>query len=145
MKGFGCSKFKKLSNEALDRLLDAHEDAFLQKHRESCPDCNEFQSQSSLALNFLRASTIEVDVHPQFEERVIRKLRVQTTRESLKYWSPAVAGAFIAGLAVIAALQMITRSADLPHVRFPGGESFRIVPAKSSPVLDRNPNITLGQ
>jgi hypothetical protein len=74
-------------------------------------------------LNFLRAAAIEVDVHPQFEERVIRKLKVQTTRESIQYWSPALAGACIAGLAVIAALQMITRSAELPHVRLNGGEA----------------------
>ena len=142
MKAVGCSKFKKLTNEALDRPLTANEETFVQRHRQTCVDCHEFQAQSSLALNFLRASAIDVDVHPQFEERVIRKLRVQSTRESLRYWSPAIAGAFIAGLAVIAALQMITRSAELPHVRLPGGEA-RNVPSKTIPQLDQNPNFHL--
>src|SRR5947208_10032822 len=137
MRVFGCAKFRRLANDALDRDLSYHEEAFMAKHRHACDECNQFQSQSCLALNFLRAATIEVDVHPMFEERVIRKLRVQTTRESLRYWSPAVAGAFIAGLAVVAALQIVTRSAELPHVRLPGSESRLIVPSKINPVLNR--------
>jgi len=126
----------------LDRELSPREEAFLQKHRLACADCNCAQSQSSIALNFLRAATIEVDVHPQFEERVIRRLKVQRTRESLRYWSPAVAGAFIAGLAVVAALQMITRSSDLPHFRIPGAES-EIIRAKNSLLLDKKLDIPL--
>jgi hypothetical protein len=142
MRIFGCSRFKKLASEALDRNLTPTEEAFVQRHRKACAECNEFQSQSSMAMNFLRSGAIEVDVNPQFEERVIRKLRVQTTRESLRYWSPALAGAFIAGLAVVAALQMITRSAELPHVRFLGGEARRITHSRTNP-LDQNPNLPL--
>ncbi len=140
MRVFGCAKFKRLASEQLDRDLRPREEAFLHRHRKACADCRAAQTQSSLALNFLRASAIDVDVHPMFEERVIRKLKVQTARESLRYWSPAVAGAFIAGLAVVAALQMITRSADLPHVRLPGSEArnFRV---KSSTALDKNLNL----
>jgi hypothetical protein len=136
MRVFGCAKFKRLANEELDRELSSGEVLFMEKHRGVCMDCDEVQSQSSLAMNFLRAGTLEVDVNPQFEERVIRKLRIQTTRESIRYWSPAVAGAFIAGLAVIAALQMITRSADLPHTRFINAESHRITTAR--PDLNQN-------
>lgn len=141
MRLFGCGKFKRLASEQLDRQLTPREEVFLHRHRRACDECHDLQSQSSLALNFLRASAIEVDVHPQFEERVIRKLRVQTTRESLRYWSPAAAGACIAGLAVVAALQMITRSAELPHIRI-GGEARRVTISRSSPALDQNP-ITL--
>jgi len=145
MRVFGCRKFKRLASEAFDRDLRPQEDAFLQKHRQACAECSAFQHQSSLALNFLRAATIDVDVHPMFEERVIRKLRVQTTRESLRYWSPAVAGAFIAGLAVVAALQIITRSAEIPPVRLPGGEARRITLSKSKPALGLNLDIHLPQ
>jgi hypothetical protein len=136
MRVFGCAKFKRLANEELDRDLRTAEIDFMEKHRLVCTACDEVQSQSSLAMNFLRAGVMEVDVHPQFEERIIRKLRVQTTRESIRYWSPAVAGAFIAGLAVIAALQMITRSAELPHTRFPYVESHRVTTAR--PDLEQN-------
>lgn len=141
----GCSKFKKLTSESLDRELTLKEDAFVQKHRGACSECRAIQAQSSLAMNFLRSATMEVDVNPHFDERVIRKLRIQTTRESIRYWSPAVAGAFIAGLAVVAALQMITRSAELPHVRLPGAESHRIMPLKVNPALDINLNIPKGK
>jgi hypothetical protein len=133
MRAFGCSKFKRLSSE-----MD-----FVEKHKAVCAECSAFESQSSMALNFLRAATIDVEVNPMFEDRVIRKLRVQTTRESIRYWSPAVAGAFIAGLAVVAALQIITRSAQLPHVKLPGSEAHRIAPLKSSPALNQNFEVNL--
>ena len=139
MRIFGCSKFKKLASDALDRTLTPAEEAFVQKHRMVCTDCDAFEDQSFMAMNFLRSATIDVEVHPQFEERVIRKLRIQTTRESLRYWSPALAGAFIAGLAVVAALQIITRSAELPHVKFLGGEA-RLVPHSRTNPLDQNIN-----
>ncbi|MFI5387236.1 MAG: hypothetical protein ACHQ50_14085 [Fimbriimonadales bacterium] len=142
MKLFGCSKFKRLASEGLDRNLTPREEAFVQNHRKACANCSDLQSQSSLALNFLRASTIDIDVHPMFDERVIRRLRVQSSRESLRYWSPAVAGAFVAGLAVVAALQMITRSSELPHLRL-GGEARRISITKISPALDQNPSTLL--
>lgn len=134
MRVFGCAKFKRLANEELDRELGSAEQSFMSKHRNACPDCAEYHSQSSVALNFLRDATFDVDVPPEFEERVIRKLRIQTTRESIRYWSPALAGACIAGLAVIAALQMITRSAELPHLHLNGGEARMMT--HSHPELD---------
>ena len=145
MRVFGCSKFKRLASEELDRELSHKERAFLQKHREVCTPCSEMHEQSCLALNFLRAATLDVEVHPSFEDRVLRKLRVQTTRESIRYWSPAVAGAFVAGLAVIAALQMITRSAELPHVRYPGGEARRITMPKSLPDFHSSRNVSINR
>lgn len=137
MMRLGCSRFHKFVTEELDRPLSPKEEAFVSRHRESCGDCKDLQAQSSLAMNFLRAAAIDVSVTPAFEERVIRRLKVETTRESLRYWSPAVAGAFVAGLAVVAALQIITRSAEIPSVRFPGAESRRIASPKSNPELDR--------
>lgn len=141
MRVFGCSRFRRLASEELDREVSPREHVFMVKHRAACPACREAESQSSLALNFLRSAALEVEVHPQFDERVIRKLRVQRTRESIRYWSPAVAGGFIAGLAVIAALQMITRSAELPHVRYPGGEARRIIRTNLGPNLDFNQDL----
>ncbi|HVT14205.1 MAG TPA: zf-HC2 domain-containing protein [Fimbriimonadaceae bacterium] len=132
-----CARFKKLIADELDRNLTHKEEEFLDQHRDECPACRNLQTQSSMAMNFLRSAAIEVDVNPAFEERVIRRLKVETTRESIRYWSPAVAGAFVAGLAVVAALQIITRSAEIPPVRFPGAESRRITSPKSNPALDR--------
>lgn len=138
MRVFGCAKFKRLTNAELDGDLSARERQFLDRHRDVCTDCRSIESQGSLALNFLRASAIDdVEVSDNFDERVLRRLRVQTTRESLGYWSPAVAGAFVAGLAVIAALQMITRSAELRHIRVPGAEVRRVTPTKSFPELNQ--------
>jgi len=140
MRVFGCRKFSRLNSERSDRELTPREVAFMFRHRMACEPCSEHESQGSIALNMLRAESFEVEASPMFEERVIRKLRVHTTRESLRYWSPAVAGAFIAGLAVVAAMQIITRSSQLPHVRLPRGEARRIT--ISAPTLDRNIDAT---
>lgn len=135
MRLFGCAKFRRLSSEEVDRTLTESEFAFMAKHRTVCACCASYESLSASALSVLRLATIEAEPTPQFDERVVRKLRVQVSRESIRYWSPAVAGAFIAGLAVIAALQMITRSADLPHVRLPGSEAKRIQLSRPAPFL----------
>jgi hypothetical protein len=136
MRIFGCARYKRLISEEMDRALTPRERNFLSRHGAVCNDCEDVQSQSSLALNMLRAATLEVEAAPMFEDRVMRKLKVQTTRESIRYWSPAVAGAFIAGLAIVAALQIITRSAQLPHVKLPGGEARKITLSKPLPFLD---------
>lgn len=135
MRLFGCAKFRRLSSEEVDRALTEGEFSFMAKHRVVCPSCASFESLSATALGMLRLATIEAEPTAHFDERVVRKLRVQVTRESIRYWSPAVVGAFIAGLAVIAALQMITRSADLPHVRLPGSEAKRIQLSRPAPFL----------
>jgi hypothetical protein len=138
MRVFGCAKFKRLTSADLDRDLSGRERLFVERHREVCDECSESEQQSCLAMNFLRSAAFdEVEVSSNFDDRVLKKLRVQTSRESFGYWSPAIAGAFVAGLAVIAALQIITRSAELRHIRVPGAEARRVSPAKSFPELDQ--------
>ncbi len=71
----------------------------------------------------LRDAALEPEPSPLFEERIIRKLQVQNVRLSLSYWAPAFAGAAIACFALFAALQMISRPADLKGVKIPNAES----------------------
>ncbi len=111
---FGCGKFRRLSSEAADRILSAKEQMFLEKHRIVCIDCVRIEDQSVSALNMLRSVTLEAQVAPMFEERVIRRLRVSKTRASLRYWSPAFVGAGIAFIAIFSALQMVESTALQP-------------------------------
>lgn len=127
MMSLQCKKFKKLAEEQADRQLTDREQIFLSEHRLLCSDCQQHEAFSSMALNMLREATLEPEFNPNFEDRILRKLRVQTSRASIGYWSPAVVGAFVAGLAIVAALQLITRSADLPKMRFPNGEASNSV------------------
>ncbi len=123
MKSLQCNKFRKLAGEQAGHPVTKSESAFLEAHRTECADCREYEQFNAMAMNLLRESAMEPEFNPNFEDRILRKLRVQTSRASIGYWSPAVVGAFVAGLAIVAALQLITRSADLPRIQMPGGEA----------------------
>jgi len=132
---FGCGRFHKLTNELNDRELTDREEKFLESHRNVCPDCRRHESHSAFALNMLRAAALEPEPSPLFEERIIRKLQVQNVRLSLSYWAPAFAGAAIACFALFAALQMISRPAQLKGVTMPGVES-KLTPSHTLPSLN---------
>lgn len=146
---FGCHKFRRLSNEKHDRELSQAEKNFLDRHRSACAPCRSAETDGALALNMLRQFALEAD-EPctlQFEERVIRRWRVQHVREGVGYWSPALMGAIVAGVAVLAALQLVTRSSELPRVTLPGtAEALRELPKSNLPdlLIENEPITTKG-
>lgn len=119
---FGCRKFKVLSNDEADRELHPREQRFMEKHRRVCTPCREMETSSFVALNMLRGATLDVQVGPHFDERVLRRLKVRTVRESFGYWSPAFLGAGIACLVLFTALQMIARPTQLKSYSLPAGQ-----------------------
>lgn len=125
---FGCRKFKKLVNDGLDRDLNDRELIFMDRHRNVCTPCRQSERQSHMALNMLRLSAWDVDEAPGYEEKLIRKVRLQNARASFGYWSPALLGAAIAGVVVMAALQMISNSEHMPTLPLDksGAEARRI-------------------
>lgn len=131
LRVFGCRKFRRLVSDRLDRELRDDEERFMVLHRGACAPCRLAEGQTALALNMLRDSVLEASPSVSFEDRVIRRWRVQAMRAKIGYWSPAALGAAIAGVAVLAALQMITQSSRLPNVRFqnPAAEARRVGPA----------------
>ena len=130
---FGCRRFRKLVNERYDRDLSHSETKFLERHRGVCSECARTETNGAMALNMLRmASLDEGEVAPHFDERLIRQVRLDRVRQSVGYWSPAFVGATIAGIAIVAALQLIARS-DSPVVHTgPFDQSHRIAPKGSS-------------
>lgn len=126
---FGCKKYSKLSYEKLDRELSDAEHRFLQKHESACSDCGRQAEQGFIALNMLRESAMEAEVRPHFEERVIRSWRLEKVRSGFGYWSPAVLGAAVAGIVLLAAIQMIAQPSHLPNIRVPANnEAMRYSP-----------------
>jgi len=117
---FGCRKFSRLLSDGADRDLSPKESRFLDLHRDACGECRRSERSSDCALNMLRAAALEPEIEPMFEDRVIRRLRVQTVKESLNYWSPALVGAGIACVALFVALHLATmpgqinRGANVP-------------------------------
>ena len=90
----------------------------------------------------LRGMAMEHEVSRAFDERVIRRLRVQTVKESLNYWSPAVLGAAIACLAVLAAMQMMSKPSSLPPLHMGATEARHMTSGPVYPELQlpRSPN-----
>jgi len=127
MRFFGCGKFNWLASEREDRDLTARELRFLARHRSVCDVCAKGEEAASMALNMLRQARLEdTEASPRFNRRVIRRFRLSNIRGSFQYWSPAVYGAAIAAVALIAALQLLARSSQLPVFRAAGADARRI-------------------
>lgn len=112
-------------NEKFDRALSLREREYMAQHRSVCTECRREETQGAFALNMLRMAAVEdepMESGLQFEERILRKWRVQSTRESVRYWSPAFVGAAIAGLTVLAALQLVSGRPGIPSTTHPAGE-----------------------
>lgn len=120
MRFFGCRKFQRLVSDSMDRAISCQESSFMDRHRSVCLGCRLAEYQSSLALNMLRESVMEAQRSATFDDRLLRRVRLQFMRARIDYWSPAMFGAAIAGIAVLAALQMITQSSKLPTVPLAG-------------------------
>lgn len=133
-----CRRFRRLAHETQDRALTHREQGFLESHRRRCAACRLAETQGALALSMLRMAAIDAQPAPQFEERVLRRYKVQRVQASLQFWSPALIGAFVAGITVLAALQIVSNSSSLPALQTPGGQAYREV-GKSPvfPTVDR--------
>lgn len=141
---FGCGKFGWLSSEAHDRELDPKERAFMERHKAVCPECARQEDQRHMALNMLRMAALEPEIAPSFDERVLRRHKVESVRASIRYWSPAVLGGSIAAMAMLAALQLISEPSQLPVMRAAGYQSRRLstetplIPVLSEDILRRH-------
>lgn len=127
-----CRRFWRLSHLNRDRILTPKEIAFLELHRSRCSDCAAAESYGNVALDILAGSTVDHSPSPTFDLRTIRRWRLARARSSAAYWSPAVIGASVAALAVLAVLQVISHSAEMPTLK-PRAEQGRNELA--SPVL----------
>lgn len=139
-----CKRFQKLWYDQDARSLSRHEERFLSQHRQHCPDCRAFEQSSQDALSVLRLAALEPEVSPAFEERILRKVRVQTVRDSLGYWSPALVGAGIACVAIFAALQIAATPAQLKSATLPSGEAKRDIRRElplPNLILDEKPKL----
>jgi hypothetical protein len=120
---FGCRKFRRLSHEQADRELTSPERLFMRRHRDVCMECAKSERNARMALDMLRAASLEPQVAQGFDERVIRIVRVRRVGESLGYWSPAIAGAAIACIAIFASLQLVSQPLDGGPSGTPVGEA----------------------
>ena len=84
----------------------------------------------------LRSASLDADVAPNFDERVIRKVRVQRVREGFGYWSPAILAAGITCMTLLAGMTLLTRPSLVRTAHMPGGEARRMqTPGSLLPAL----------
>ena len=125
---FGCKKFLRLTSEQEDRDLNPSEERFIARHREVCEECSTYARTTSNALNMLRMAAMEPEFEPMFEDRVIRKLKVQQVKESLNYWSPALVGAAIACAVIFVTLHLASAPTQLKRANLNLNEARRESP-----------------
>ena len=143
LPSFGCKKFRLLSSEREDRDLNVSELRFMDKHRDICEECRDTERTSVCALNMLRLATLEAEAPPMFEDRIIRRLKVQQVKESLNYWSPALFGATIACIVIFVTLHLASAPAQMKRANLPGGAAMNDGHSRYLPSLElsRTPNI----
>lgn len=128
-----CRKFRRLANEARDRDLTPSEKAFLRHHEAVCKACGEFERQTRASLSALAGLALAPEPSAsRFARTVLRRHRLQSARESLSYWSPAILAAAVAATLVLAALQIATANRATESFR-PGFSQARRI--TNEPVL----------
>ena len=135
MRLFGCGKFRWLAIEKFDRNLNEAEQRFFGQHKGVCLPCYLYEQQSQNSMNLLGAAILEPEISEAFDESVMRAARLQRRRASVQAWTPAFAGAAVACLAIVAALQMIAQSAAGPGSYRGAGTAIRIDEAAALPDL----------
>ncbi len=77
------------------------------------------------ALSALRAAVIEPQPDPSFESRFIRRWRVERRARAVSYWMPAIAGAVVASVALLAVLQILFASPSRSDADLKNREALR--------------------
>lgn len=97
---------------------------YIAEHEDRCPTCLEAHLNTTDALNFLKSQVIEIDETAELETRILRRWRVERRSRVFSYWLPAVAGAVVAGAALLAVLQILVASPQMNEKETKGREAL---------------------
>lgn len=106
-------RFWRTLQAADERELNASELIFLNACRQDDPVVAAEEEAQQVCLAALRACVIEPDDDPTFDRRLMRRYRIERMKARAEYWSPAVVGAAVAAIAVLAFLQVLTGPSNL--------------------------------
>ncbi len=74
-------------------------------------------------------SRIEPEIdEARFNLKVSRHFRLQMTRQSVTYWTPALVGASVASVALLALLQLLGSSSNMKPIRLLNGDAASVQP-----------------
>lgn len=74
----------------------------------------------------LRKNTIRTEGSESFTRRIGRLALVLLGRRTVKYWSPAIVGAAVASIALIAVLQIFAMRSEIKSLKVPNGFEARL-------------------
>lgn len=120
-----CSRYRKYKLLCEDGMASLRKQAFVQKHESTCPGCAAEHFVTMTALSALRGSVIEPEPDPTFESRFIRRWRVESRARAVSYWMPAVAGAVVASIALLAVLQILLAAPSADKADISNREAVR--------------------
>jgi hypothetical protein len=133
---FGCRKFQRLCEDREDRELRPREILFVDAHRQACSPCRTQESASRNSLNMLRAISMNVEPSEAFDVRLVRRFKLEQSRERFAYWFPAIIGAGIASFATFALMQLVTASHPVkPFLKSPAEARNDVAPNQIEPRL----------
>jgi len=91
------------------------------------------KSESAPEEPFMNGLLLDCRVEPEVDEdrfnvKVSRSFRVQMTRQSVTYWTPALVGASVASVALLALLQLLGSSSNMKPIRLLNGDAASAQP-----------------
>jgi anti-sigma factor RsiW len=119
-----CGKYRRVKLLAEDGRASRRQSSFLERHEATCDQCRQEHALTMSALSALRASVIEPEPDPGFESRFIRRWRVESRARAVSYWMPAIAGAIVASVALLAVLQILFAAPTVVPVDTKGREAL---------------------
>ncbi|MCH8980059.1 MAG: hypothetical protein IH945_12580 [Armatimonadetes bacterium] len=102
-----CARCRRLRSLAEDERASARQMRVIEQHEAVCEPCRESAADTADAMAVLRSASVEASPDKSFESRVLRRWRVERRSRAISYWAPAVAGAVVAGAAILAVLQIL--------------------------------------
>ena len=137
-----CARYRKFKLLAEDGRATRSQIKFLEHHQEHCSTCLEEHERTMRALSFLKSNVVEPLGGEDMEIRIIRRWRTERRNRVVTYWMPAVAGAVVAGAALLAVLQILVASPEIKQQNTKGREALllRNSGETSTPLATETPN-----
>lgn len=102
-----CARYRRYKLLCEDGVASERQARFVAGHEQACNKCAAEHDLTLSALSALRSAVIEPEPDPSFESRFIRRWRVERRARAVSYWMPAIAGAVVASVALLAILQIL--------------------------------------
>ena len=131
-----CDRYRRLKSLSEDGRSTPKQEAFLAKHEASCGACAAEHALTVAAMEFLRSSVIEPEPDPTFESRFIRRWRVERRARTVSYWMPAVVGAVVASVALLAVLQILFAAPSRQRMDTKGREAQLTIPSYGETITE---------